>query len=548
MEGSRTAQNRRYAVLVSALAAAALFFTASIPPTAPPADADVSRASSPYGMMVHPLWNDHTWIDVESELEAMAAAGARWVRVDVGWPSMQSGRGRALDSYHLNRLRAISAAARSRGMELQVCLVGTPAWANGGRGFWYPPTWYADFEAYVYKLVSAAKGSVKYWEISTEPNLKRYLPPDADPVRYSKLLQKAYHAAKRADPGARIISGGIWTNDTAYLRKLYANGAGGHFDSLGLHPYTDDRSPYAGQQDPESDDDSRWNFRGIANMRAVMIEKGDSSKSIWITETGWTTSGCNWSVSQANQARYVGEAYKRLHEEFPYVETLIIYNLRDNTSNPSIAGDNFGVVRHDYTPKPAYDSYAASSMSWWPQPLIGARRPVATYGSSTTVDLRLPPLWGPTQVVIEQKSPAATSWSEITSTVTSGDNTVRAAVRPTRHTLFRATLPGRLLTSRIVTVKVLPRIWFASAASRVPRLRYVRLHGKLLRSPGSTMSIQRKVGTWWETIARPVIRADGTFRTYVNHRARGSYYYRARFRGTSTLLGAYTRSFVVVVY
>lgn len=489
--------------------------------------------------MIHPLWSDHSWLDVETELELLASAGAHWARLDVGWPSMQSARGGAVDGYHLNRLRAIAAAAHARGLEVQVCLVGTPSWANGGAGFWYPPTYASDFEDYVYRLVGASKDLIKYWEIGTEPNLPHYLPPDASPSRYAQLLRAAYRGAKRADPDAKVITGGIWTNDTEYLEALYAAGAKDYFDVLGLHPYTDDRSPYAPQADPHYDD-ARWNFRGIPRMRDVLVQHGDADKRIWITETGWTTSGCSWAVSEATQARYVAEAYQRLHEEFPYVDALIIYNLRDIGTDPGNSEHNYGVLRRSYTPKPAYDSFAQSSARWWPEPLVEARPQRIAYWSRTALLVRIPQQWGATRVTLQQRQVTSSDWTDVGTTTSSASNVARFTLAPRMHTMYRAVLPDRSVATKAATVRVRARVTLLRYPRVLRRGRYVRLYGRQLYAPGGTVHIQRRVGRRWKNVARTRVRHRGYYILAMRHTRRGTYYYRARFYTTSKLLGTYS--------
>jgi hypothetical protein len=76
---------------------------------------------------------------------------------------------------------------------------------------------------------------------------------------------------------------------------------------------------------------------------------------VWITEFGYTscTIGSDrWCVSEQQQADYLAQA-TRLVATWPWVRSFLVYNLRDKGSDPTSTEDNFGLVRHDLTAKPA---------------------------------------------------------------------------------------------------------------------------------------------------------------------------------------------------
>lgn len=318
-----------------------------------------TRAYSPYGVASHFMWDSYTDADINTELDQAQAAGAKWIRFDVGWSATEE---QAKGTYwRMTRLTNIINGIKSRGMEPVPAVMGTPAWANNNAGMWTPPTNDQDFYDYM-KYITARFNTVRYWEIWNEPNLPEFWQPAPDAARYTKLLQAGYRGLKAGNPNALVISGGLSNNDKEYLQQMYNAGARGYFDLFGLHPYTENRSPYYTCHSY----DHEWNFCGITDMKQTMEANGDTGKHIFVTETGWTTSKVSWGVTESQQAQFLTEAYNRILTEFPYVDALVIYNLRNRGTDPNstVANDNFGIIRKDFTHKPAYDAFSNGAHNW----------------------------------------------------------------------------------------------------------------------------------------------------------------------------------------
>ena len=126
-----------------------------------------------------------------------------------------------------------------------------PDWAGGLPGS-------ADLgavERFYSEMARYAQGTVVGYEILNEPNLPFEWggPPDA--AGYTAFLKAAYRGIKAGDPGALVIGGGPSPNtggfggtieDTDFLNGMYAAGAKGYMDALGVHNY-------GGNTEPERD-------------------------------------------------------------------------------------------------------------------------------------------------------------------------------------------------------------------------------------------------------------------------------------------------------
>jgi hypothetical protein len=305
-------------------------------------------------------------------IAALRETKPAWVRVFLGWNGLEPAQGRyntaeiAAYANFFDRLPA--------GTRIDVDVSGSPAWANGGStSISTPPVNDADYAGFVNYLVNAFHGRVTAWEIWNEEDNSGWWTGSA--AQYAALLRAAYPAVKSADPNATVIVGGLTGNDGAYLDQLYAAGAKGLFDAVGVHTDTacNITSPYVFEYNPGTRTINQYFFLGFMSIHAVMIAAGDASKPIYMTELGWssTTAECetgHWAgqkaagVSEQTQAGYLREAYHCLAQpQYSYVKAAMWFELFDGgtSTNPL---DNFGLLGHDYSPKPAFSAFEQESL------------------------------------------------------------------------------------------------------------------------------------------------------------------------------------------
>ena len=61
-------------------------------------------------------------------------------------------------------------------------------------------------------------------------------------------------------------------------------------------------------------------------------------------------------VDADTQARWIRE-YVDLSREMPWLKALFVYNLRDKGTDMRDVEQGFGLVRQDFSPKPAFDAF-----------------------------------------------------------------------------------------------------------------------------------------------------------------------------------------------
>jgi len=307
-----------------------------------------------FGVQFHGGWSDYNNEERLEVLDKLAAAGTDWVRIDMGWASLEPRRG-DMAGWYVKRMDFLVDAARERGLSVLATLWWTPKWANGGKPRGVPPRRNTDFGRIASWAADHFRGRVAAWEVWNEPNHPDFF--SGSPERFAGLLRAAYPAIKAADPGALVVSGGPAYNDIEWLRGVYEGGGGDYFDVLSTHPYM---AP--ADLPPETPDNgTKWTLRHVEAVRDLMENKGDDDKPIWFTEFGWSShkderKAESWrkGVTEKQQARYLVRTLKLIEKRYPYVTNLFWYRERDGASG-DVHLDNYGLLRRDLAAKPAYN-------------------------------------------------------------------------------------------------------------------------------------------------------------------------------------------------
>jgi hypothetical protein len=301
-------------------------------------------------------------------LDSLAAMGARWIRFDVKWDVIQHG---GPDSFDFSRYDALAEAARARGFRVLGTLAYAPRWARSQAckdSFPCEPRDAGEYARFAEATVAHFRGRVGHWEIWNEPNISGFWRPKPNAAAYTALLKAAYPRMKAANPEAVVLAGATspapddatQIDEVTFLEQVYAAGGGGSFDAWSHHPYTHPAPP--GNVHP----DSAWYqmYGTKPNVRDLMRSHGDAAKQVWGTEYGPPTAGGPGSVSEATQARWVTQAYD-LWKTYDWAGPLFWYADRDQlpTGASGDAWNYYGVLRDDFSPKPAWSAYRAAALA-----------------------------------------------------------------------------------------------------------------------------------------------------------------------------------------
>jgi hypothetical protein len=287
-------------------------------------------------------------------LTEMVGAGIH--RLGFDWRFVEQER----DRYTWSDYDRIYAAMRARGIRPLFVLLYAPAWArdsasscDGELTCRFPPAReYLGQWREIAALLATRYPEAAGIEIWNEPNETDFWRPTPDPVRYTGLLREAYTAIKAVNPRMPVITGGfsnraVTTGDgrlamAEFIEGMYANGGAGHFDALGFHAY------------PGSIEFENYD-RTLREARAAKARHGDSAIPLWVTETGFSTTGSDpvLRLSEPEQATATVELYRRLKSE-PDVRAIILHTLIEPLGSSLGRDPGFGLIRLDGRPKPGY--------------------------------------------------------------------------------------------------------------------------------------------------------------------------------------------------
>jgi polysaccharide biosynthesis protein PslG len=244
------------------------------------------------------------------DLQLARDGGFHWVKQRFEWRNIE---GKNKGQFEWNEPDRILDAISQAGLKVVARVDNQPKWASStiqwpGSG---PPDNPTDWTDFLTALATRYKGRIQAYEIWNEPNLDReWGDKQPDPAAYTAMLKASYAAIKAADPQALVVSAGMsptTTNDQhampdlQFIQEMYAAGARGSFDILGVHapgfkaepcadPAVVAQSAELTNNDPSPPELRRvYAFRHVEDVRALMAQQGDGSKQMAILEMGWTT-------------------------------------------------------------------------------------------------------------------------------------------------------------------------------------------------------------------------------------------------------------------
>ena len=159
---------------------------------------------------------DDAWVEFGSgklnqRLATLKRLGVPLVRFTVHWnvvaPKRPADPASPRDrAYDWRRSDRVLLAIRRHGLTPVVTLVGTPAWANGGRGPNYAPPRPRDFRAFAHAAASRYPW-VRYWLIWNEPNHPLWLKPTNAAIYVQHLLNPGYEGIHSVLRHAQVAGG-----------------------------------------------------------------------------------------------------------------------------------------------------------------------------------------------------------------------------------------------------------------------------------------------------------------------------------------------------
>ncbi len=285
---------------------------------------------------------------VDRNLDAIKSAGISAIRDEVGWGSVEREKGQlAMPASYDAYVRR--AAARNVNV-LLILDYGNRFYDDADRP--QSPEAIEGFCRYSEFVVRHFGADVRMYEIWNEWDIPIGLPErhrkPGTPESYFKLLQAVYPRIKAVDPNVTVIAGASTSGAVkkGWLEEIVKLGALEYCDAISIHSYNYNE-PFP-QRGPEAC--SAW-MTGVQKMLAGYNDGQDVP--FYVTEMGWPTHVTKGGTDPELSASYLARLYllARTSDSF---QGLWWYDFQDDGWNPKYNEDNFGLVRPDLTPKPAY--------------------------------------------------------------------------------------------------------------------------------------------------------------------------------------------------
>lgn len=283
---------------------------------------------------------------LDENLRMIREMGVQSIRDEVPWQQVERVRG---EMSIPERHEQMVDHALKLGLEpILVLAYGNPHYQNGRKPT--EPESIDGFVRYAEFVVSHFKGRVKRFEVWNEWDIGIGTAGGeaGTPEAYLQLIERVYPALKAIDPTIEVIGGVVSPTGlrTDFFEQLIAGGLARHCDAISVHPYC------YGSAEPEHRTPESAIAR-IVGWRDLIAQKADKPVPIYITEMGWPTHTGPGGTPLPRSADYLAR-FLLLARATDGVSGVWWYDFQDDGWNHEYNEDNFGLVRPDLTPKPAY--------------------------------------------------------------------------------------------------------------------------------------------------------------------------------------------------
>jgi len=273
----------------------------------------------------------------EKDIQMIADAGFRFIRMDFTWSRVEREKGK----YNFSGYERLVSSLASREIRpLFILDYGNSLYEDGlaprseeGRGA------FCKFAAAAARRF-AGKGIL--WEIWNEPNLNQFWKPAAKAEDYCALAVAVCRALRDADPKCTIVAPATSQIDLKFIEKVFQAGILQWLDGVTVHPYR--------MNQPESVTPEYQRLRELIDKYAPPEKKGLPILSGEWGYSLWHYGGVPFSPEK--QASYIARQF--LVNLMNDVRLSIWYDWHDDGPDPKETEHNFGIVTYTYELKPSY--------------------------------------------------------------------------------------------------------------------------------------------------------------------------------------------------
>ena len=267
----------------------------------------------------------------DKQVEQIARAGFRFIRMDFHWHTIEKQKG----SYDFKAYDELVESLAERGIRPLFILDYGNELYDGGLA---PHTdeGRRAFAAFAGAAAAHFRGKGILWELWNEPNIFFWRPqPNAED--YVKLLKATSEALKKADPKCTLLAPALAGWDFGFMETICKLGALEHIDAVSLHPY--------GASKPEDAADY------YARIREILRRYAPKGKQLPLVSGEWGYSAVGGMSVERQGEFFAREFLTNLMND---IRLSIWYDWRDDGPDPNENEHHFGTVYLDSREKPAY--------------------------------------------------------------------------------------------------------------------------------------------------------------------------------------------------
>lgn len=297
--------------------------------------------------------NIHFVTGHEKDLDLIAAAGFKFIRMDFGWASTErkkgeydwSGYDELLNNLEKRGVRALFILDYSSPLYEETVTSQNPINGQQHKTTASPqhPESVAAFARWAGAAAKHYRGRNVLWEIWNEPNI-HFWSPKPDVEQYTRLALATVKAVREADPQATVIgpatSGFPWD----FLETFFKSGILQDLDAVSVHPYRDYK------QSPETAVSDYRRLRSLIDQYAPPSKTG----KIPMVSGEWGYATHRGGVSPETQAAFA--VRQQLSNLLNGIPLSIWYDWKNDGPDAEEREHNFGTVSETLQPKPAYDA------------------------------------------------------------------------------------------------------------------------------------------------------------------------------------------------
>jgi hypothetical protein len=295
--------------------------------------AEIPEATIPAGVGV----NIHFVTGQARDLDLIAAAGFKFVRMDFAWAGIERKKG----DYDWANYEQLLSNLEKRGLRaLYILDYSNPLYEADNASPQRPES----VEAFASWAGAAAKhfrGRHVIWEVWNEPNIS-FWRPKPDVQQYATLCLAACKAIRQCDPNATIIGPASSEFPWNFLETVFKSGALEYLDAVSVHPYRDYR------RGPETAAADYQKLRELITRYVPAARK----KTLPILSGEWGYATHQKGVPLQTQADFaVRQLISILLDGVPIS---FCYYCKNDGPDSNNGEHNFGTVFQDLSPKPSY--------------------------------------------------------------------------------------------------------------------------------------------------------------------------------------------------